>query len=124
MRVLIIDDEPDVRRIAWLSLVHVGRHDVRECASGADGIAAASAERPDVILLDVMMPGLDGPATLAALRAGEATRDIPVVFVTARAMSPELDRLRSLGAKGVLTKPFNAMTLPAELEAVLGKGNA
>ena len=119
MKVLIIDDEADVRRIASLSLVHVGRFEVVEASGGREGVAVAHAEKPDVILLDVMMPGMDGPTTFAALRDDPATRDIPIVFVTARAMSAELEPLRSLGAKGVLTKPFNAMTLPKDLESVL-----
>ena len=119
MKVLIIDDEEDVRRIAALSLVHVGHFRVVEASGGREGVAVARAERPDVVLLDVMMPGMDGPTTLAALREDPDTRDIPIVFVTARAMSAELEPLRRLGAKGVLTKPFNAMTLPHDLEAVL-----
>lgn len=119
MRILIIDDEADVRRIASLSLVHVGRHQVLEASSGSEGLAMAAAQRPDVIMLDVMMPAMDGPATLAALRGQESTRDIPVVFVTARAMPAEVERLCRLGARGVLTKPFNAMALPAELARVL-----
>ena len=119
MKVLIIDDEEDVRRIALLSLVHVGHFAVVEASGGAQGIEIARTEKPDVILLDVMMPGMDGPTTLAKLREDAATRDIPIVFVTARAMSAELEPLRALGAKGVLTKPFNAMTLPRDLEAVL-----
>ncbi len=119
MRVLIIDDEEDVRRIAVLSLVNVGKMEVIEAANGMDGVEKARDAQPDAILLDVMMPSMDGPATLAALREEESTRHIPVVFVTARAMSSELSRLRSLGAQGVLTKPFNAMTLPDDLRAIL-----
>lgn len=119
MRVLIIDDERDVRRVATLSLIHVGHHKVLEAASGAEGVAVAHEEKPDVILLDVMMPAMDGPATLAALQQDSETRQIPVVFVTARAMPADVERLCSLGARGVLTKPFNAMTLPKDLARVL-----
>jgi two-component system alkaline phosphatase synthesis response regulator PhoP len=119
MKILIIDDEEDVRRIAHLSLTHVGGHEVIEAAGGAAGIDKARAERPDAILLDVMMPAMDGPATLAQLQADESTRAIPVVFVTARAMTAEIERFRSLGARGVLIKPFDAMTLPQDLAGVL-----
>lgn len=119
MRILIIDDEEDVRRIAHLSLRHIGGHEVIEATNGALGIETARAERPDAILLDVMMPAMDGPATLAALRSDAITRAIPVVFVTARTTPAEIERLRGLGARGVLIKPFDAMTLPDDLARVL-----
>jgi two-component system OmpR family response regulator len=111
VKVLIIDDEPDIRRIARLGLSRVGKMDVVDAGSGAEGLALARQERPDAILLDVMMPGLDGPSTLARLREDAATAAIPVVFLTAKSMAVELDRLRSLGVAGVLTKPFDPMTL-------------
>ena len=120
MKVLVIDDEPDIRKIAKLSLSRVGGMQVVEAASGPDGVRLAEAERPDAILLDVMMPGMDGPATLAMLKAGEATSKIPVLFLTAKAMSSELERLKALGAVAVLTKPFDPMKLPHELKAALG----
>lgn len=119
MKILIVDDEPDIRKIAKLSLSRVGGMQVVEAANGPDGVRMAEAERPDAILLDVMMPGMDGPATLALLKAGEATAKIPVVFLTAKAMRSELDRLLALGATAVLTKPFDPMTLPKELQAAL-----
>lgn len=119
MKILIIDDEEDVRRIASLSLIHVGKFTVVEASNGEEGIVRAQTELPDAILLDTMMPVLDGPATLAALREDSRTRDIPVVFVTARAMPAEVARLLALGVKGVITKPFNAMTLSRDLEVLL-----
>jgi two-component system OmpR family response regulator len=119
VKVLIIDDEADIRKIAKLSLTRVGGMQVVEAGSGPDGVRQAEAERPDAILLDVMMPGMDGPATLALLRAGEATGRIPVMFLTAKAMTSELDRLKALGAIAVLTKPFDPMTLPNEVKAAL-----
>ena len=119
MKVLIIDDEEDVRRIAYLSLVHVGHFLVVEASSGEEGLVKARSEQPDAILLDTMMPVIDGPATLAKLREDAATRHIPVVFVTASAMPAEVERLRNFGVKGVLTKPFNAMTLAYDLEAMI-----
>ena len=120
MKVLLIDDEDDIRKVARLSLARVGKMDVCDAAGGLEGIRRAQEEKPDVILLDVMMPGLDGPSTFAALRSNPQTADIPVVFLTAKAMPAEIERLKGLGARGVLIKPFDPMTLPAQLRAVLG----
>lgn len=124
MKVLVIDDDDDIRRIARLSLSRVGGLDVVEASDGPTGVACARAESPDVILLDVMMPGMDGPATLLSLRANPDTAAIPVVFLTAKAMPDEVRRLRSLGVRGVLNKPFDPMTLAAELKAALAGGPA
>ena len=119
MRILIIDDEADIRRIAHLALGRVGAMDVLEAPSGMDGIKTAQDAHPDAILLDVMMPGLDGPSTLAALRSNPQTADIPVIFLTAKALLSELERLRDLGAAGVLTKPFDPMALASQVRATL-----
>jgi CheY-like chemotaxis protein len=118
MKVLIIDDDPDIRLIVRVSLSRHG-FTVAEAASGPDGLRAARDDRPDVIVLDVMMPEMDGPATLRALLADPAVAGIPVVFLTAKAMRSEVDRLRALGAAGVLLKPFDPLSLAAELEAAL-----
>jgi CheY-like chemotaxis protein len=120
MKVLIVDDEPDIRRIARLGLARVGGMEVVEASNGAEGLLRAQAERPDAVLLDVMMPAMDGPATLARLREDPATAGIPVVFLTAKAIAAEVDRLKSLGAAAVLTKPFDPMTLARDLRAALG----
>jgi CheY-like chemotaxis protein len=119
MRILIIDDEADIRRIAHLALGRVGAMDVLEAPNGVEGLRKAEDAHPDAILLDVMMPGLDGPSTLAALRSNPATANIPVIFLTAKAMVSELQRLRALGAAGVLTKPFDPMTLAVQVRAAL-----
>jgi len=119
VKVLIIDDEDDIRRIARIALTKVGKIDVIEASSGTEGVRMAAEERPDVVLLDVMMPGLDGPSTLAALRSDPATASLPVVFLTAKAMASEVERLKGLGVRGVLTKPFDPMTLASELRAIL-----
>jgi CheY-like chemotaxis protein len=120
VKVLIVDDEPDIRRIARLGLSRVGGMEVVEATNGVEALAKAKEEKPDAVLLDVMMPGLDGPSTLARLREDPTTAGVPVVFLTAKAITAELDRLRSLGAAGVLTKPFDPMTLARDLRAVLG----
>jgi CheY-like chemotaxis protein len=118
--VLLVDDDPAVRRVAELSLTRVGGFVVRSVGSGAEALAAAQREPFDVILLDVMMEGMDGPQVLAALRADARSRGVPVVFLTARAHGDELARLRALGAHGALRKPFDPMTLPTQLRALLG----
>ena len=120
MKVLIVGDEPDIRRIAKLGLSRVGKMEVVEATNGNEALARAKEDHPDAVLLDVMMPGLDGPSTLARLREDPATAAIPVVFLTAKAIATEVDRLKALGAAGVLTKPFDPMTLARELRAVLG----
>jgi CheY-like chemotaxis protein len=118
--VLLIDDEPDIREVVELSLGSVSGWEVLTASSGADGVELASAQRPDVILLDVMMPGLDGPATLDVLRGRDETRAIPVLFMTAKAQAGELTRYASLGVAGVIPKPFDPMTLSDRVAAALG----
>ena len=119
MKILIIDDDDDIRSIARLSLSRLGGMEVIEAASGVEGVRKGRDEKPDAILLDVMMPAMDGSATLAALRTQPATSATPVIFLTAKAMRGEIERLRGLGAAGVLTKPFDPRTLPADVRALL-----
>jgi CheY-like chemotaxis protein len=119
MKVLIIDDEEDTRSIASMSLSILGGLDVIEADSGNDGINKASQEQPDVILLDMMMPIMDGSETLVALRANESTHKIPVIFLTAKAMTSEIERLKRMGAIGVLTKPFDPTILANQVRAIL-----
>jgi two-component system OmpR family response regulator len=120
MKVLIIDDEEDIRSIASMSLGILGGIDVVEADGGEDGISKAASENPDAILLDMMMPGLDGPSTLAKLRENAATKNIPVIFLTARAMTSEVEKLKQMGATGILTKPFDPTTLASQVKAILG----
>jgi CheY-like chemotaxis protein len=117
---LLIDDDDDVREIAQLSLELGAGWVVLSASSGAQGVAIAREHVPEGILLDVMMPGMDGPATLAALRADEVTRHIPVVFLTAKARPAERDRLAGLDVAGVLSKPFDPIALPGQIRAALG----
>ena len=124
IRVLHIDDEPDILDIASASLGLDPEFEVRDCGSGADGLVAAAEWHPDVILLDVMMPVMDGPATLAHLRENPRTADIPVVFMTARVQTQDLARFKSLGAAGVITKPFDPMTLAASVRSYIHPSEA
>lgn len=112
-RILHVDDEPDIREVAEISLALDTDFDCRSCGSGAEALVLAADWLPDLILMDVMMPVMDGPATLLGLLAKEATATIPVVFMTARAQTRELDQFRALGAVGVIPKPFDPMTLAA-----------
>lgn len=113
IRILHVDDETDIRKIAELSFGLDPDIVLRSCASGRDALAAAAEWLPDLIVCDVMMPGMDGPEVLARLRARPETSKIPLVFMTARAQASELDHLKSLGAAAVISKPFDPMTLAA-----------
>jgi CheY-like chemotaxis protein len=111
-RILLVEDEADIRTVATLALQAVGGFTVTSVSSGHEALETARTFVPDLILLDVMMPGLDGPATLHALRAQPQTTEIPVMFVTAKVQPQEVAELRALGALGVIAKPFSPMTLP------------
>lgn len=123
-RVLYVDDEPDIREIAVLSLGLDPEIEIKACSSGPDALAAIEAWRPDIALLDVMMPGMDGPTTLARLRETEAGARLPVVFITARAQSHEVERFLALGAVGVIPKPFDPMKLAITVRAHLDQARA
>jgi CheY-like chemotaxis protein len=119
--ILLVDDEPDIRTIAELSLSQVGGWTTHLACSGAQAIELAAKLAPDLILLDVMMPEMDGVATFQALANGEATRDIPVIFMTARVQSQERERYVGLGAAGVIAKPFDPMRLPDDIRGILSQ---
>jgi len=117
VRVLHVEDEPDIREVVEISLGLDPDFEIRSCSSGEEALAFVVNWIPDIILLDVMMPFMDGPATLARLRAETKTAAIPVVFMTARAQSREIEHFRSLGALGVIPKPFDPLTLAAAVRA-------
>jgi len=119
-RILIIDDEYDIRAVAQLTLKTVAGWDVSLAASGKEGLVKAADEQPDVILLDVMMPDMDGIETFRALQANPATESIPVIFMTAKVQAAEQRRFTELGVAGIIPKPFKAMKLPAQIAATLG----
>jgi CheY-like chemotaxis protein len=121
MHILLVDDEDDIREVATLSLETVGGWRVSSASNGGSGVAMALAERPDAILLDVMMPGLDGPATVARLREHPLTRDIPVILLTAKAQGADRRRFAELGVAGTLTKPFDPMRLTDQIAAILDR---
>ncbi len=117
--ILLIDDEDDIREVTAVGLEATAGWLVSSAASGIAAIDLARKTVPDVILLDVMMPDQDGPATLRLLRQDEVTAKIPVIFLTAKAQSIEGERLRAIGAAGTLAKPFNPLTLANEIKAIL-----
>lgn len=119
MKILIIDDEDDVRTIASLSLSLLGGVEVVEAEGGKEGVLKAQTENPDAILLDMIMPEMDGAMTIKALKSDPKTASIPVIFVTTRSMSSDLEKMRILGAAGVVNKPFDPTTLADRVRAIL-----
>lgn len=117
-RVLYVEDDTDIRTIASMALEVVGGLTLQACASGAEALAAAGAFAPQLLLLDVMMPGMDGPTTLARLREFPAMRDVPVIFMTAKVQASEVEQYKTLGALGVISKPFDPMTLAGQVQAL------
>jgi len=119
-RVVVIDDDPSIREVAALALSAVGGHEVHTAGDGAEGLEVARRVRPDAVLLDVMMPVLDGPTVLARMREVESLRDVPVVFLTAKVGAQDISRLDGLGAVTVITKPFDPLSLSRQLADALG----
>jgi DNA-binding response OmpR family regulator len=119
LRILHVDDEPDIRELVEISLALDPDLSVKSCSSGSDALAAAVDWSPDLVLMDVMMPMMDGPQTLSHLREHAKTVEIPVVFMTARAQARELAHFLSLGAAGVIPKPFDPMTLASKVKQYL-----
>lgn len=117
-RILLVDDEADIRQVARLALEMIGGFQVDECPSGLEAAAAAVRFQPQLILMDVMMPGQDGPATLKALRANFDLSRIPVVFMTAKVQPQEVSEFLKLGALDVIPKPFDPMTLAATVRQI------
>ena len=116
--ILYVDDEPDIREIVEMSLGVVGNLAVHTCESGEPALRLAPQLLPDLVLLDVMMPEMDGPTTLKRMRENPALARIPVVFITAKALPQEVARFRELGAAAVIAKPFDPMKLPQQVVAI------
>jgi CheY-like chemotaxis protein len=117
-RILHVEDEPDIRAIAKLTLEALGGYEVVSCESGAEALVRAPEFKPDLVLLDVMMPGMDGPMTLTELRKLPSCSNVAVVFMTAKAQPGEVAKFRSLGAVDVITKPFDPLTLCQQIGAL------
>ncbi len=122
-RVLCVEDEPDIRSVIKLALEAVGGFSVLLCNSGKEAIEKAPAFAPDFILLDAMMPGMDGPSTLKALREIPALANVPVAFMTAKVQTSEIAGFKALGALDVIAKPFNPRTLADTVKSIWERRN-
>lgn len=122
-RILYVEDEPDIRLVAQMALQAVGGFTVIACASGQEALDAAPGAAADLLLLDVMMPGMDGPSTLRGLRALPATANTPVIFMTAKVQAAEVAVYKGLGALEVIPKPFDPMELSAQIQRIWAEQN-
>jgi CheY-like chemotaxis protein len=119
-RILIIDDEDDIREVAALSLESVAGWQVSTASSGAEGMRVAAAELPDAILMDVMMPAMDGPTTFREMQKMPNLAGIPVILLTAKVQGVDQRRFAGLGVRAVLFKPFDPLTLAEQMSEALG----
>lgn len=117
-RIFYVDDDPDIQRIVRLSLERIGKLTVEVLGDSTRAVDGMIAFKPDLVMLDWMMPIMDGPAVFRKMREHPETRDLPVVFITAKASQRELDELRALGAAGTLSKPFSPKDLPDQLRSI------
>lgn len=121
IKLLHVEDDADIREIAEMSLSLSGEFDIVQCESGEAALARVADYTPDVILLDMMMPGLTGRQTLEEMRKMAHLAKVPAIFMTARAQQNELDELRQIGAAEVISKPFDPMSLGDKIKAVIGR---
>ena len=117
-RILYAEDEDDIREVALMALEAIGGFTVEACASGQDLLDRIEQFNPDLVLLDVMMPNMDGPTTLANIRTIPSMSDVPVAFMTAKVQTQEIENLKALGAVDVIAKPFDPMTLADQIREV------
>ena len=117
-KILHVEDEVDIQEIAKMALEAVGGLNVRTCSDGEEALLVAPEFQPDLFLLDVMMPGMDGPETFQALQKLSGFENTPVIFMTAKVMEAEVARFKEIGALGVIAKPFDPMTLSDQIKAL------
>ena len=117
-KILYAEDEPDIQAVAQMALETIGGFEVVLCNSGLEALEVAHDAAPDLILLDVMMPGLDGPETLLKLREIDSLKETPVIFLTAKAMPSEVDRFKAAGAVDVIAKPFDPISLSDQIRTI------
>ena len=120
-KVCYVEDDEDIQRIVRLSLERVGKMTVEVVGDPMVAIDAMKAFAPDLVLLDWMMPGMDGPTLFRAMKEKDETKALPVVFITAKANQVELDELAAMGAAGAISKPFSPKDLPDQLRAIWEK---
>ncbi|NNE51171.1 MAG: response regulator [Sulfitobacter sp.] len=121
IKLLHVEDDPDIREIAQMSLDMSGEFEVVQCESGEDALKMVQNYTPDVILLDMMMPGMTGRQTLEKMREMEHLKEVPAIFMTARAQQSEQDELRQIGASEVISKPFDPMSLGDQIKDIIAK---
>jgi len=117
-KILYVEDEPDIQTVTLMALETIGGFTVKACSSGQEAIEAAPAFEPDLVILDVMMPGMDGPTTMEALRKLPVTADVAMIFMTAKVQSHEVERYRAMGAVDVVAKPFDPISLADQVRAI------
>ena len=117
-KILYVEDEADIQVVATIALESVGGFSLKICSSGEEALEQAESYSPDLLLLDVMMPGLDGPSTLEKLREKSSLSQTPAIFMTAKVQSSEIEELKQLGALGVIPKPFDPMTLATQIKTI------
>lgn len=119
MKVLLVDDDANIRTVAMIGLEDTPEWDIREASSGQEALDLARQDRPDLILLDMMMPGLDGVSTFERFKQDPSMKEIPIIFMTAKVQKNEVEGYRKLGAKGVIIKPFDPLSLAEEIMEIL-----
>ncbi len=118
--ILYVEDEEDIQAVAKIALEAVGNFSVNMCSSGQEALGVIPEYNPDLILLDVMMPGMDGPTTYQAIRQLDGYEKTPIIFMTAKVMESDREHYKSLGAIGVIAKPFDPMTLSDQIKEIWG----
>ncbi len=121
-RIMLVEDDPDIQAVGQLALEAVGGFTVQLCSSGQEALEHVPRFAPDLILLDVMMPGMDGPTTFEALRTKLADATPPVIFITAKVQAHEIAHYKQLGALDVISKPFDPMTLSETICGIWMRG--
>ncbi|HNB16766.1 MAG TPA: response regulator [Candidatus Obscuribacter sp.] len=121
MKVLLVDDDTNIRMVAVMGLEDELDWEIQEASSGQEAIQLASTQKPDLILLDMMMPGMDGISTFGKLRELDTVKDTPIIFMTAKVQPEEIESYKILGARGVIIKPFDPITLAQEIQDILAQ---
>lgn len=123
LKILYAEDEPDVQTVVEITVQSMSNHDIKVCSNGRQLLNCVEEYNPDLILLDVMMPEMDGPTTFENLMLNEGTKDIPVIFMTAKAQTHEVEIFMKSGVIGIITKPFDPLVLCSELEKIWERHN-
>lgn len=117
-KILYVEDQKDIQMIAKAALETIGEYELMICSSGIEALAQIVEFNPDLLLLDVMMPGMDGPATLKEIKKRDDVKNIPVIFMTAKVLPSEIDQLMSMGAISIVPKPFDPVTLANNIQQI------